>query len=112
MRCSILNRLVSMTIISTVMLFSSHAYAQVPGAPTITWPPADASIQTNRPDIAWTGSSHDQYEVHIGTTNDPSSVNGWNSGIVTSSLDTAMSGSLAAQTYYYVFVRLHNASGW
>src|SRR5687767_4519717 len=107
-----LNRKTSLPLIAGLLLFSSAAYAQVPDAPTLTSPLPDASIQTNRPDLIWTGPAHDMYEVHINTTNNPTDTNGWNSGQVASAANKDTSGPLLAQTTYYVFVRLHNASGW
>ncbi|MBI4578163.1 MAG: hypothetical protein HY718_00580 [Planctomycetes bacterium] len=85
-----------------------------PAAPTITWPAAGMTLGSNSPDITWTTVPIDAYEVHIGSANTPSSADGWNSGIVylSSLTDTAMSGPLVPQRWYYVFVRLHNANGW
>jgi hypothetical protein len=85
-----------------------------PSTPTITWPPAGVTLGSNRPDIAWANAAINGYEVHIGSANDPSSSDGWDSGQVdaAASTNTAMSGPLATQRWYYVFVRLRDATGW
>ncbi len=88
------------------------ASGAVPGAPAVTWPPAGALVQSNRPDIIWDGVAHDAYEVHIGSLNVPSSAEGWNSGQVFSAAAEAVSAPLPTQQTFYVFVRLHNADGW
>lgn len=89
-----------------VGLLCAAAWA-VPGAPTITWPAPGALVESNVPDIQWSGGSWDSYEVHIGTTNDPNNPNGWDSGQVYtpgSGAGTAMSGYLSVQTTYYASV--------
>ena len=63
-------------------------------------------------DLAWTGDVHDSYEIHIGTVNSPSSIDGWNSGQVASTANTATTPALATQRNWFLFVRLHDAQGW
>ena len=86
----------------------------LPPAPTISSPLAGMTLGSNRPDITWTTVPIDAYEVHIGSANDPSSAGGWDSGQVGMSTltNSTMSGPLAPQAWYYVFVRLHNTNGW
>ncbi len=87
-------------------------------APTITWPAAGATLGSDRPDITWTSVPITGYEVHIGPFNDPSyhpsPTDGWDSGEVSLSVstNTAMSGPLATQRWYYVFARLRDNGGW
>jgi len=101
---------------AALLLVLTHTtQALPPPAPVITWPPPGAVVASNRPDIDWTGVTHDAYEVHIGSQNVPTSADGWNSGQVftgASSIFTAMTNPLPPQQTYYVFVRMHNADGW
>ncbi len=95
-----------------VFVFAHTAQAFPPPAPVITWPPSGAVVGSNRPDITWTGVAHDAYEVHIGSQNVPASADGWNSGQVASSADTATTPALVTQQNWFLFVRLHNSDGW
>ena len=107
--------IVVIALLVAIAILSSTAAMAVPAAPTITWPTAGALVQSNVPDIMWTGDAFDAYEVHIGTTNDPNNPNGWDSGAVWisgSGESSAMSGYLSVQTTYYCFVRLHDSNGW
>jgi hypothetical protein len=84
------------------------------GAASVTWPPSEATIGSDRPDIIWANDAHDAYEVHICLQNNPNSTPSWDSGQVAgaSSITSAMSGPLAPQTWYYAFVRLGNGGVW
>lgn len=101
-------------LVAIAAVLSTSAMA-VPAPPIATCPSASGLVESNVPDIQWTGGSWDSYEIHIGTTNDPNNPNGWDSGQVYTSgsgSGIATSGYLGVQTTYYVFVRLHDSSGW
>lgn len=83
-----------------------------PAAPAVTSPTSGSVIQMFTPTIQWSGETHDKYEVHVNTTNDPADANSWDSGQVTSSGGSCVTGALANHTRHYVFVRLRNAVGW
>ncbi|MDO8585821.1 MAG: hypothetical protein Q7T82_02165 [Armatimonadota bacterium] len=82
-----------------------------PAAPSVISPVSGAVVPTRTPFIQWTGASHDAYEAHINSVNSPETGIVWDSGSVSSSANSCVSGSLANGSYY-VFVRIHGAAGW
>src|SRR5438105_1091532 len=87
-----------------VLGFSAMAVAAPPLSPNITYPAAGAVVGTSRLDLTWNGSAHDTYEIRISSFNSPSSVaDGWNSGQVASSANTAMTPTLAKQKNWFLF---------
>jgi hypothetical protein len=83
-----------------------------PAAPTVTGPGNGSTVTTLTPTITWSGDVHDQYQVRISQQNDANtSTNGWDSGAVVNTGSSAVSGTLRNFSFYYVFVRLHNAGG-
>ncbi|MDO8588441.1 MAG: glycoside hydrolase family 20 zincin-like fold domain-containing protein [Armatimonadota bacterium] len=82
-----------------------------PAAPSVTFPYDGSTVNSLNPAIRWSGETHDRYQVHVNTTNNPSDANGWDSGEVTSSASSCICGPLAGGTYY-VFVRLRGTGGW
>ena len=83
----------------------------VPAAPTVTLPASGSNVTVRTPTIHWTGIPHDHYEVHVCTTNSPTTNIVWDSNSVASTNNSCDSGNLANGTYY-AFVRLYNAAGW
>jgi hypothetical protein len=82
-----------------------------PSAPSIAIPEAESSLVVRTPAIQWQGYKHDQYEVHLNTTNAAGDSSIWDSGVVTSSADSCDVPALA-NGWYYAFVRVHNNNGW
>jgi hypothetical protein len=114
-RTSNFRRNIIMPVLWMIMVsFAGNAKASVPPAPMVTSPSAGGVVNSNRPDITWTGGFHDAYEVHIGLYNVPTSAEGWNSGTVNvgSPVTSARSAPLTVQQTYYVYVRHHNTDGW
>src|ERR1051325_5382253 len=70
------------SIALAVAVITGIAHADPPLAPNVTWPPTGAMVGSNRLDLTWTGSANDMYEIHIGSSNVPTSANVWNSGQV------------------------------
>jgi len=87
--------------------------AGAPGPPVATSPANGSTVSTATPAIQWSGATHDAYQVRVSRWNNPNtSVDGWDSGVVSSAGNSAACGALGDVTAYYVFVRLHNFIGW
>ncbi len=104
----------SAILLGAALLLSLTRMAQAvpPPAPIINSPGAGALVGSREVTITWTGSSHDMYEIHIGTFNSSTSVDGWDSGQVASAANTATTPPLLIQKNWFLFIRLHNADGW
>lgn len=83
----------------------------VPSAPNLVLPLSGCSVGLAKPTVQWIGDPHTTYEVHVNTTDLAGDANVWDSGQVTSSLDSCDAGPLPAGSCY-VFVRLRNSAGW
>ncbi|MEP0843167.1 MAG: hypothetical protein HRF43_10725 [Phycisphaerae bacterium] len=78
----------------------------VPGAPTILQPTAGETVNTLIAFIAWTGDTHNRFQVQVNTVNRPDAGVAWNSGPVTSADGFTWTGALPGNGAYYAFVRL------
>lgn len=83
-----------------------------PGAPTVTEPANNATVNTTVVFIQWTGDPHTRYQVRVTRVDDPDSAIAWDSGDVGSDRNFAWTGSLQDQTTYYVFARLSDSTTW
>jgi hypothetical protein len=81
-----------------------------PGAPSVTEPANNATLNTRSVFVQWNGDAHARYEVRINRANDPNSGIAWSSGEVNSDRNFAWVGPLDDMTQYYVFVRLSDSS--
>ncbi|MDO8585996.1 MAG: RHS repeat-associated core domain-containing protein [Armatimonadota bacterium] len=90
-----------------------RVFAAAPAAPTVAEPASGVARAGLIPIIRWDGETHDQYEVKVGTVDDPEVTASWESGTVTGEESEIVCGvALAESTTYYVFVREHNVLGW
>lgn len=84
----------------------------IPGAPVVTQPASNATVNTTLVFIQWTGDPHARYQVRVNRVNDPDSAIAWDSGESSSDRDFAWTGPLPDLTTYFVFVRLGDVATW
>jgi hypothetical protein len=93
--------------------FTTAAASNPPAVPTITGPANGSIVASLTPTITWNGDAHTGYQVRISQQNNSgTATNGWDSGDVTSTGNSAVSGTLRNYSLYYAFVRLRNSAGW
>jgi hypothetical protein len=83
-----------------------------PGAPTVTQPASNATVNTTVVFSQWNGTPHSRYQARATRVNNPDSAIVWDSGEVVSDRNFAWTGPLPDLTTYNVFVRLGDATGW
>ena len=82
------------------------------GAPAITQPASNATVNTTVLFVEWNGGPHSRYQARVTRGNDPDSSIAWDSGDVASSRNFTWTGPLPDLTAYYLFARLGDATGW
>lgn len=83
-----------------------------PDAPAITAPANNETLSTCLAFVQWTGESHSQYQIRVGTADDPDGPVVWDSFKVRSDRNYAWTGRLSDRASYFVFVRLANGHVW
>ncbi|MDO8684122.1 MAG: fibronectin type III domain-containing protein [Armatimonadota bacterium] len=100
------------TSISYIENLRGEEVVTPPSAPTVTVPAIGSNVETQNPRINWTGAPHDAFELHVNTSNIATDGSSYDSGERVSADNFCDVGPLAVNQNYYVFVKLHNASGW
>ena len=95
-----------------VSLITGTPTSPEPGAPVVTSPINGSTSNKDSVSIGWSGPAHTKYRVRVNTVDNPDAGIAWDSGEVTSAVNSVTTGVLPDMTTYYVYISLGNATGW